>query len=103
MLSILFTGNQILLTESAVCSLSFGWLFSTPALSLILVPQDTFAISIFFFFSFLNHNQLNRRQITVDWEILRVKIYIKDYYLCLEKMIITWKEVKRRHITDLSI
>ena len=46
--------------------------------------------------------QPDGRQITIEWVILKVKIYFKDSNLCLENiMIITWKEVNRCYNPDL--
>ena len=46
--------------------------------------------------------QPDGRQITIEWVILKVKIYFKDSNLCPENItIITWKEVNRCYNPDL--
>ena len=89
MLSILLPGTQDLLAESPVCSLNFGWVFYPSPSANSGSPGH-----VFHFDRFLNDNQLNGHQITIEWVILKVKIYIKDCNLCLENIkIITRKEV----------
>ena len=49
---------------------------------------------------FLNDNQLNGHQVTLEWELLKVKVYTKDWSSCLKS--ITWQEINRRYDLDLS-
>ena len=48
---------------------------------------------------FLKENQLDGHQISLEWEILKVKLYAKDWNSVLGN--ITWKEINRRHSLDL--
>ena len=83
MLSILLPGTQDLLAESPVCSLNFGWVFYPSPSANSGSPGH-----VFHFDRFLNDNQLNGHQITIEWVTLKVKIYVKDCHLYLENITI---------------